>query len=50
MILLPADGVSYQKIQDLLDTSAPTIARWKRRFLKHRIQSLMSDIPARNGR
>jgi transposase len=29
MILLLADGVSYQKIQDLLDTTAPTIARWK---------------------
>jgi NADPH:quinone reductase len=25
MILLLADGVSYQKIQDLLDTTAPTI-------------------------
>ena len=28
MILLLADGVAYQKIQDLLDTTAPTIARW----------------------
>ena len=32
MILLLADGVSYQKIQDLLDTTAPTIARWKDGF------------------
>jgi hypothetical protein len=31
-VLLLADGVAYQKIQDLLDTTAPTIARWKRRF------------------
>jgi len=37
MILLLADGVAYQKIQDLLDTTAPTIARWKRRFLDNRI-------------
>jgi hypothetical protein len=27
MILLLADGVSYQKIQDLLDTTAPTIGK-----------------------
>jgi hypothetical protein len=27
MILLLADGVAYQKIQDALDTTAPTIAR-----------------------
>ncbi len=40
MILLLADGVAYQKIQDLLDTTAPTIARWKRRFLDHRIAGL----------
>jgi len=37
MILLLADGVSYQKIQELLDTTAPTIARWKDRFRQHRI-------------
>src|SRR5580658_4025933 len=44
MILLLADGVAYQKIQDLLDTTAPTIARWKRRFLKHRIGGLMEAL------
>jgi transposase len=43
MILLLADGVSYQKIQDLLDTTAPTIARWKERFLKHRIAGLLEE-------
>jgi transposase len=43
MILLLADGVSYQRIQDLLDTTAPTIARWKERFLKHRIGGLMEE-------
>src|SRR6204780_4607718 len=44
MILLLADGVSYQKIQDLLDTTAPTIARWKRRFLPHRIGGLTEEL------
>jgi transposase len=44
MILLLADGVAYQKIQDLLDTTAPTIVRWKRRFLQHRIAGLMEEL------
>src|ERR1035438_8129183 len=44
MILLLADGVAYQKIQDLLDTTAPTIARWKSRFLQHRIAGLMEEL------
>ena len=44
MILLLADGVAYQKIQDLLDTSAPTIARWKCRFLQHRVAGLMEEL------
>jgi transposase len=44
MILLLADGVAYQKIQDLLDTTAPTIARWKPRFLEHRIAGLMEEL------
>jgi hypothetical protein len=29
------DGVSYQKIQELLDTTAPTIALRKERFRRH---------------
>src|SRR6266852_6654466 len=43
MVLLLADGASYQKIQDFLNTTAPTIARWKERFLKHRIAGLMEE-------
>ena len=43
MVLLLAEGTSYQKIQDLLDTTAPTIARWKERFLKHRIAGLTEE-------
>src|ERR1700675_2363635 len=44
MVLLLAEGASYQKIQDLLDTTAPTIARWKRRFLQHRVAGLMEEL------
>jgi hypothetical protein len=44
MILLLPDGVVYQKIQDLLDTIAPTISRWKRRFLQHRIAGLTEEL------
>src|SRR5450755_2543798 len=44
MVLLLAEGVAYQKIQDLLDTTAPTIARWKHRFLEHRIAGLMEEL------
>src|SRR5438034_6744249 len=43
MIVLLADGVSYQKIQDSLDTTAPTIARWKNRFLQHRVDGLVEE-------
>ena len=44
MVLLLADGVAYQKIQDLLDTTAPTIARWKNRFRQHCIAGLMEEL------
>ena len=43
MILLLADGVAYVKIQELLETTAPTIARWKKRFLQQRIAGLMEE-------
>ena len=41
--MLLADGVAYQKIQGLLNTTAPTFARWKRRFLRHRMAGLMEE-------
>src|SRR3984885_14341240 len=44
MVLLLAKGVAYQKMQDLLDTTAPTIARWKRRFVQHRMAGLMEEL------
>jgi transposase len=43
MMLLLADGLSYVKVQELLDTTAPTISRWKERFLKHRVAGLMEE-------
>jgi transposase len=43
MMLLLADGTSYVKIQGLLDTTAPTISRWKERFGKHRVAGLMEE-------
>jgi hypothetical protein len=44
MALLPANGASYRKIQDLLDTTAPTIARWKSWFLEHRMAGLTEKL------
>jgi transposase len=43
MILLLSEGTPYRKIQDLLDTTAPTISRWKERFLQHRVAGLMEE-------
>ena len=43
MLLLLANGAPYQKIQDLLGTTAPTIARWKERFLQHRVAGLIEE-------
>jgi len=43
MVLLLADGAPYRKIQHSLDTTAPTIARWKERFLQHRVAGLIEE-------
>ena len=43
MMLLLAEGKSYVKIQELLDTTAPTISRWKERFLRHGIAGLSEE-------
>jgi hypothetical protein len=37
LILLLADGLPYRTIQEQLDTTAPTISRWKDSFVKDRI-------------
>jgi transposase len=41
MILMLADGRSYAEIQKRLQTTAPTISRWKRRFLEAGIKGLI---------
>ena len=41
LILLLADGLPYRTIQERLDTTAPTISRWKNHFLTGRVAGLM---------
>ena len=41
MILMLAAGRSYAEIRERLQTTAPTISRWKKRFLKDRLNGLI---------
>jgi transposase len=41
MILMLAAGRSYIEIQERLQTTAPTISRWKKRFLEDRLSGLI---------
>ena len=41
LILMLADGRSYAQIQEALNTTAPTISAWKKRFLTNRIAGLV---------
>ena len=41
LILMLAEGLPYRTIQDRLDTTAPTISRWKNRFLTQRVAGLI---------
>src|SRR5215468_10467448 len=51
LVLLLAEGLPYRTIQQRLDTTAPTIARWRRPFLRQRIAGLLEIlIQARNRR
>jgi transposase len=43
MILMLVDGKSYAEIQERLQTTAPTIARWKKRFLTEGIVGLFEQ-------
>jgi transposase len=40
LILMLADGLPYRTIQERLDTTAPTISRWRKRFVRHRVAGL----------
>jgi len=41
LLLMLAEGLPYRTIQQKLDTTAPTISRWRRRFLKQRVAGLL---------
>jgi transposase len=41
LILLLAEGLPYRTIEERLDTTAPTIARWRARFVKQRVAGLL---------
>jgi len=43
MILMLAAGRSYAEIQERLQTTAPTIARWKKRFLSESVAGLFEQ-------
>jgi transposase len=45
IVLLLADGVSYDAIKAKLDTTAPTISRWKQRFLTAGLDGLETHRP-----
>jgi transposase len=43
LVLMVAAGRSYAEIQDRLNTTAPTISLWKKRFLEYRVAGLMQE-------
>ena len=43
LIMMLAEGRSYAEIQQRLDTTAPTISRWKQRFAEKGIAGLMKE-------
>jgi transposase len=43
LILMLADCRSYTEIQKKLSTTAPTISKWRKRFLEQRIDGLMQE-------
>ena len=45
ILLLLADGFSYAAIKDKLDTTAPTISRWKKRFLAQGLDGFETHRP-----
>ena len=45
ILLLLADGASYDAIKTKLDTTAPTISRWKKRFLAAGLDGLETHRP-----
>jgi hypothetical protein len=49
LILMLAEGASFSTIQDRLRTTAPTIIRWKQRFLAAGMDGLDTSHPGQTG-
>jgi transposase len=43
LILMLAGGRSYSEVQERLHTTAPTISKWRKRFLERRIDGLLQE-------
>jgi transposase len=43
LILMLAEGRSYTEVQKRLKTTAPTISKWRKRFVEQRIDGLMQE-------
>ena len=43
VVLMLAEGRSYTEIQEELNTTAPTISKWRKRFVEQRIDGLMQE-------
>jgi transposase len=43
LILMLAHGCSYAEVQERLRTTAPTVSKWRKRFLERRIDGLLQE-------
>jgi len=49
ILLALADGLSYAAIREKLDTTAPTISRWKKRFLEQGLDGFETRRPGQQA-
>jgi len=49
ILLLLGDGLPYAAIKDKLDTTAPTISRWKKRFLEQGLDGFETHRPGQEA-
>jgi transposase len=45
IVLMLAEGASYSEIKEKLDTTAPTISRWKKRYCEEALMGLATLHP-----
>src|ERR1700741_124863 len=50
IILLLADGASYEVIKTKMEPTAPTISRWKKRFLEGGLDGFETQRPGQPAR